>query len=147
MIPATLRQNILEITHGSHVGVTKMKSVLRAFCFWPGMNADVQNFVRCCNVRTVYQKRADHPPLTPVAEKEITPRASTVIDLTGPSEVLDGKALLTVIDLLSRYPEFFILKEGSSAKIISCLKNVFARQGFPRLVISDNLSQIMRHLS
>ena len=80
----------------------------------------------------MYQKWADSPPLKAVAEMETSPWTTIAVDLTGPLEVLDGKTVLTVIDLYSRYPECFILKDGSATEI------VFARQGLPDRVISDN---------
>ena len=45
---------------------------------------------------------------------------------------------MTLIDLHSRFPEAFILRDGSSAEIISKLRSVFARFGFPDYVKSDN---------
>ena len=87
---------------------------------------------------TVYQKWADSPPLKPVVEKEISAWSTIAVDLTKPSEVVDGKMVLTVIDLYSRYPECFILKDGSVAEIINRMRNVFARHGFTEREISDN---------
>lgn len=138
IIPTSLRNDLLETAHETHVGMTKMKAILRAYSYWPGMTADIENFVRNCVPCTVYQKRSDIAPLTPVAEKETKPWASIAIDLTGPSDVLDGKVLLTIIDLYSRYPECFILRSGTSLEIINKLRSVFARQGFPERIISDN---------
>ena len=115
-----------------------MKAVLRGLCYWPGINTDIEEYVRGCTACTVYQKWADSPPLKPVAEKEISAWSTIAVDLTGPSEVLDGKTVLTVIDLYSRYPECFILKDGSAAEIINRMRNIFARHGFPERVISDN---------
>ena len=60
------------------------------------------------------------------------------IDLTGPSETLKGCTLLTIIDYYSRYPEAYILRNGSSAEILSCLRESFARFGIPKTQVSDN---------
>ena len=80
----------------------------------------------------------DPPPLSPIAEKEEKPWNSIAVDLTGPNNVLDGKVLLTVIDLYSRFPEVFVLRRGSSEEIISCLRTLFARYGFCKFLKSDN---------
>ena len=138
VVPKALKTNLLEMAHETHNGITKMKAILRCFCYWPNMNRDIEEYVRRCTPCTVYQRRADRSPLTPTAEKETKPWTTIAVDLTSPSEVLDGKIILTIIDLYSWYPECFILKEGSLEEIITRLRTIFARQGFPMKVISDN---------
>ena len=137
-MPQALRHEILCSAHETHSGMSKMKSVLRAYCFWPRINADIEEFVRHCTACTVYQQRVDKPPMVPVAEQETKPWCSVAVDLTGPSDILDGKVLLTIIDLYSRYPEVYILKDITSSEIVSKLRSTFARCGFPERVISDN---------
>ena len=143
VIPNSIRTTVLEAAHETHIGVTKMKAMLRGYCYWPGMNGDIEEFVRRCVPCTVHQKRPDTAPMIPTAEKEKAPWQSIAVDLTGPSEVLDGKVVLTVIDLFSRYPECFVLRDGSASDIVSCLRSLFARQGFPARVISDNGTQFV----
>ena len=60
------------------------------------------------------------------------------IDLTGPSNLLDNKILLTIIDLYLRFPEVFVLTHASTSEIICKLRSVFARLGLPKIIISDN---------
>ena len=141
VVPDSMRSSILQMVHETHTGITKMKAMLRGYCYWPGMNSDIEEFVRRCIPCTVYQKRPDTAPMMPTAERETVPWQSIAVDLTGPSEVLDGKVVLTVIDLFSRYPECFVLRDGSASEIVSCLRSLFARQGFPARVISDNGTQ------
>ena len=81
--------------------------------------------------------------MTPTAEKETAPWQSIVVDLTGLLEVLGGKVVLTIIDLFSRYPECFVLCDGSAHEIVLCLHTLFLRQGFPIWVISDNCTQFV----
>ena len=90
-----------------------------------------------------YFKCPNTSPMMPTAEKETVPWRTIAMDLTGPSEVLDGKVVLTVIDWFSRYPECFVLRDGSASEIVSCLRSLFARQGFPVRVISDNGTQFV----
>ncbi len=60
------------------------------------------------------------------------------IDLKGPSETTDGKVLLTIIDLFSRYPEAYVLNHSTSKEIITFLRRSFARFGIPEKLVSDN---------
>lgn len=138
IIPECLREEMLTIAHESHAGMSKMKTSLRSHCFWPRMHADIENFVRRCSACTIFQTRTDNPPLKTISDDITKPWNTIAIDLTGPSEILDGKVLLTIIDLQSRYPEAFILRDGSTTEIISKLRNVFARFGFCEYLKSDN---------
>ena len=92
---------------------------------------------------TVFQKHTNTLPMTSTAEKEAAPWQSIAVDLTGLLEMLGGKVMLTVIDLFLRYPECFVLRDGSDREIVSCLRTLFSRQGFPIQVISDNGTQFM----
>ena len=109
----------------------KMKATLQGYCYWPRMHEDIENYAHHCTACTLYQQREDRSPMTPTAEKETEPWKSIAVDLTRPADVLDGRVLLTVIDLYSRYPKCFILREGTTAEIIIHLRSVFASHGFP----------------
>ena len=73
-----------------------------------------------------------------IAEKVETPYEVVSVDLTGPSATLHGQVLLTTIDYYSRYPEVYILKYGDTKEILTCLRHVFARNGIPATLVSDN---------
>uniref|UniRef100_A0A1A8I9B9 Integrase catalytic domain-containing protein n=1 Tax=Nothobranchius kuhntae TaxID=321403 RepID=A0A1A8I9B9_NOTKU len=51
---------------------------------------------------------------------------------------LDGRHYLLVIDYYSNYPEVVVLPNISAVTVISSLKSIFARQGIPHVVYSDN---------
>ena len=106
LIPKVLILPILEQLHEGHIGSTKMKQMLQAYAFWPGFSKDIDEFVRRCTACTIYQTRDDRPSLTPIADNETAAYNKISIDLTGPSEILKNRTLLTIID--SRYPEVII---------------------------------------
>ncbi len=138
VVPQKLRSDVLTQCHEGHMGMSKMKAYLRAYAFWPGMSKDVEQFCHKCTACTMHQNSGDRAPMNPVAEKETEPWTRIAIDMTGPSVVLDGKILLTVIDLYSRFPEVVVLKSGKSREIIEHLQALFARFGLPQYLISDN---------
>ena len=129
---------MLEQLHEGHLGTKKMKQLLKSYAFWPGFSKDVDEYVRRCTACTIHQARGDRPSLSPIADLETQAYDKISIDLTGPSETLKGHTLLTIIDYYSRYPEAYILKNGTSAEIISCLTESFARFGIPKALVSDN---------
>ena len=63
------------------------------------------------------------------------------IDLCGPFPT--GESLLVCEDACTRWPEVVILKTTTSAVIISHLKRIFAAQGIPMTVVSDNGPQFI----
>ena len=138
IIPQSMKENVMNVAHEGHCGISKMKSNIRSHAYWIGMNSDIDDYVRKCTACTVYQTRCDPAPSTVVAENVDTVWEKISIDLTGPSQVLDNKVLLTIIDLHSRFPEIFILNRGTSHEIIQHLRSVFARFGLPKVIISDN---------
>ena len=58
------------------------------------------------------------------------------IDFKGPFPT--GEYLLVIIDDYSRFPEVEIVNSTSARSVIPKLDSVFARQGIPEIVKSDN---------
>ena len=82
----------------------------------------------------MFQTQSDKAPMDSAVSKESIPWSKISCDLTGPSTVLNGKVLLTIIDYASCYPEVFILERGYSNEIISCFRKTFARFGIPQFL-------------
>ncbi|XP_017473895.1 PREDICTED: uncharacterized protein K02A2.6-like [Rhagoletis zephyria] len=49
MIPKSLRGEILKELHYTHLGIVKMKQMARRYCYWKGMDADIENLVKSCH--------------------------------------------------------------------------------------------------
>ena len=47
-IPGSLYQRILNIVHKSHLGNSKMKSLLRSKVYWYSMDKDIEDFIASC---------------------------------------------------------------------------------------------------
>ena len=56
-----------------------------------------------------------------------------------------GKMLLIVTDTFSKWPEVNIMTKTSSSKTIAALRGMFARNGIPRELVSDNGPQFISH--
>ena len=48
VVPSPGRQSVLEELHDSHLGTSKMKSLARAYIWWPKLYRDIENLVRSC---------------------------------------------------------------------------------------------------
>lgn len=64
VIPEKLSQALLKELHSSHIGVVKMKNIARSLlCYWPGIDAVIENIVESCkNCAEVKKNLAKAPP-------------------------------------------------------------------------------------
>ena len=138
LIPFVLRKKILSEAHVGHIGVTKLKHLLRPICVWPGMSSDIDSFVRECGTCTRFSKINKIAPLESVANKIENTWEVIGIDFTGPSEKLNGNILLTIIDYASRLPFAIKVKSTDAANTIRSLSNIFSIFGLPKVIVSDN---------
>ena len=138
IIPSTLRKEVMQQVHEGHMGAQKMKDVIRAYAYWPGYSRDIEEFVKHCDACTTFQVRGDRPAISPIAETTTFPYQQISLDLTSPSEALQGRTLLTIIDYYSHYPEAYVLSKGDVHEILSCLREMFVRYGLPVMVTTDN---------
>ena len=138
VLPYVLRSKALVQAHSGHVGSEKMKNQLRAICYWPGMTAEIDAFVKQCDACVRFSRENKRAPLTTVADNSTEPWDVISVDFTGGSERLNGVILFTVIDHFSRFPFVYAVKQSSSSCVIKCLKHLFSTYGFSRILLSDN---------
>ena len=50
MVPPPGRVLVLEELHDSHLGASKMKSLARAYVWWPKLDSDIENLARTCTI-------------------------------------------------------------------------------------------------
>ncbi|CAC5364689.1 unnamed protein product [Mytilus coruscus] len=50
IIPTSMRKNMLNKLHEGHLGIEKTRKLARDFIFWPGINAQITNFISKCSV-------------------------------------------------------------------------------------------------
>ncbi|UYV60122.1 K02A2.6-like, partial [Cordylochernes scorpioides] len=134
VIPTDLRRNILDLAHETHQGIARTKQILREKYYWPNMDKDIERRIKNCYICEVNQPLRHDQPLTTIP---IPPRPwyKVGVDLVGP---IASKYILTLIDYYSSFPEAIIINDISSKTIISKLKEIFARYGFPIEIVSDN---------
>ena len=63
VIPASLRPKIRERLHDAHTGVEGCLRRARETVYWPGMNADLWDYMAECSMRATYQKDQQKEPL------------------------------------------------------------------------------------
>ncbi|XP_028410312.1 uncharacterized protein K02A2.6-like [Dendronephthya gigantea] len=138
--PECLRQNILQSAHQGHQGVVRTKQMVREKVWWPGIDREIETMVTSCLPCQSMAPKAVPEPLrpTPMPDK---PWQDVHIDLCGPFPT--GESLLVCEDACTRWPEVIILKTTTSTVIIGHLKKIFAAQGIPITMVSDNGPQFV----
>ena len=134
VIPHKHRQEVLKLLHAGHPGTTRMKSLARLHTWWPGIDKDIEDYSKAC---TSCATAARDPTRVPLHQWELPlrPWQRVHIDYAGHFK---GKMWLLLIDAFSKWPEIHEMKSTTAEATISKLKHIFAAQGLPERIISDN---------
>ena len=125
-----LRQWVLELAHKGHVGGPAAKRLLRQRLWFPGMDQMVKARTNTC----AGCQPATETPLKPTKASK-TPFSRVTADHRGPTP--DGKHLLVVIDLLTRYPEVTVVTGTLVENNIQALDDIFSRHSPPQLLLTN----------
>ncbi|PAA75827.1 hypothetical protein BOX15_Mlig026022g1 [Macrostomum lignano] len=134
VVPTALRQRVIQELHQAHPGISRMRALARSYVWWPGLDGDLEAAAKSC--RTCQLNQPD-PPKAPVQPWPLPsePWERLHIDFAGP---VDGHTYLVVVDAHSKWPEVQRMRGTTSAATIAALREMFARQGIPRTLVSDN---------
>ena len=137
--PLSLRKEILNMLHSSHIGIVQAKKLARSFIYWPNIDRDIENYIKSCipclTVKPTPPKNqlTSWPLTTEVFER-------VHIDFLGPYH---GKMYFVLGDAYSKWVEAREMKSTTAFETEEKLRETFARFGLPRLVVSDNGSQLV----
>ena len=133
MIPASMTKEILEKLHAAHQGTEKMKLRARSAIFWNGINKNIDQTASHCTECQEAQPRQTREELEPT---DIPPYTWHTVgaDLF----FLDNPDYRIVADYYSKYLFVYKLPSTESPTISRCLKSLFAEQGVPVILRSDN---------
>lgn len=59
VIPADCRQKVLQSLHQSHPSIERMTSLARAHVYWPGMDRQIEYYVKGCEICAKTVKSSD----------------------------------------------------------------------------------------
>ena len=138
---------MLILTHENfgHLSKSKVVAHLQKSFYWPTMWKDAAEHGRSCEVcqrvSTAVPRRA---PMVP-REVLTLPYERVCIDIIGPlPRSKKGFTFnLTYIDVASRWPEAKPLHTVTSSAVLGALTSIFSRNGFPRVLTSDNTPQFV----
>ena len=132
VIPATLRLDILSRLHAGHQGIAKCRHRATQSVWWPGLSAELQNFITSCPTCARHRKNPAEPLLsTPIPTLPWQKVAADFLQL-------NNKTYLLVVKYFSKYIEATQLHTATSTQTIRFLRDIFARHGIPEEFVSDN---------
>ena len=136
VVPQVLQKRILKEFHVGHPGISRMKNLMRSYCYWPRMDQDIEKIVKTCRGCALAAKA---PPIKfNPWPKTNTPWSRLHIDYAGP---VNGAYYLVIVDSHTKWPEIFKCKKPTATTTINVLKDLFARFGVPEKIVSDNGTQ------
>eukprot|EP00731_Ephydatia_muelleri_P034108 Em0047g27a len=118
--------------HDGHLGIQRCRLRATAAVWWPGLSQQIHKMIQDCHVCT---KRNVNPvePMIPTALPKY-PWQKIASDIF----MLHGHTYLIIVDYFSRFPEVIQLPRTTSQTLIESFKLVFAHNGIPEELVTDN---------
>ena len=120
--------------HGSHASINKAMDLARTCIYWPGMEADITDYIKRCLTCI----ESSNLPVKMLHPHEVPPRPWVKIGVDLLPRTIWGKKHLIVADYFSKFPYMFPVASTHHSKTISHLRELFAAEGVPAIIMSDN---------
>ena len=133
VIPTSCRDSILTNLHRSHEGANWSLSLAKMCVYWPGMEADVMDYIRWCvtcinNVKIPVETLRPH-------EVPAGPWIKIGMDF---SQDDSGQKFLIIADYFSKFPLIFPVTSTHHQKTLRYLRDLFSTEGVPAVVMTNN---------
>ena len=137
IIPKSLQYEMKNKVHSGYLGINSCLRRARTYLYWPGMSAEIRQFVENCNTCSSFHMKQATQPLF-MHEIPDRPWQKLGIDLFS----IKNRNYLVTVDYFSQFFEVDYLSDTTSLTILSKLQAHFARYGLPDKIISDNAPQL-----
>ena len=146
VVPESMQAQVVSNGHEAHQGITKCKRRIRAMYWWKSMDKHIERAVRDCTICKMNDKSCitRDAPLTPVKLPEKV-WEKVAIDCVGPYVLAprDQRYAVTLVDYRSKWPEVAFMSRVTSENVVGFLEKVFAREGYPESLVSDNATNFL----
>ncbi|XP_041473721.1 uncharacterized protein K02A2.6-like [Lytechinus variegatus] len=135
IIPVNLemKERILNELHSTHPGIVKMKSLARSYVWWPKIDNQLEQHVRCCGS---CQQNQHSPAAVPIHPWEFPEKQWSRIHCDYAS--IGDENILIVVDAHSKWLEAIRVKRATANATVIALRRLFATHGLPETVVTDN---------
>ena len=134
---------------GGHSGVYRTYRRVAASLYWRGMMAQITKFVAECEVcqRCKYQATSPAGLLQPLPIPKAVWEDISLDFISGLPKVGGVDTILVVVDRLTKYAHFLLIKHPYTAKTVADLfvKEVVRLHGVPTSIVSDRDPTFMSH--
>lgn len=148
MIPQLLKE-CHETPMGGHSGFLRTYKRVAENLYWIGMQKTVRDYVRACDVcqRQKYATTTPGGLLQPLPIPNAIWEDLSIDFITGLPKSRGYEAILVVVDRLSKYSHFILLKHPYTAKTIAeiFVKEVIRLHGIPMSIVSDRDPLFISH--
>ncbi|XP_055911903.1 uncharacterized protein K02A2.6-like [Eupeodes corollae] len=136
VIPSALQPKVLTLLHQGHWEVTRMKQMARRYCWWPKVDDIIESTVAKCIACQSNANRSPKEYSSWTTSENVWERIH--IDFAGPFQ---KSMWLIVVDSNSRFPFVIRMSSTTSQATIHALRSIFALEGLPKVIVSDNGTQ------
>lgn len=133
MVPKDLIQEMLNILHESHMGITRTTNRAKEVMYWRHMDDDIQNFISKCRICERFKPQNKKHSLKPHTIPTL-PFQKIGIDFLD----FQGRSYLVAIDYYSKWIELFHARDKTANSVMTILNKIFSIHGIPKIIISDN---------
>lgn len=132
-----------------HAGMRRMSNNIKKYYYWPGMDNDVQKFVKCCDKcqRQKYSIPKKEPMI--ISSTANTAFEKIYLDLVGPLQT-DSNNFTYVLTLqceLTKYVEAYPLVSKKSEEVAKTFVNNFIlRYGVPTEIATDRGKEFLSEI-
>ncbi|GBN05640.1 hypothetical protein AVEN_115892-1 [Araneus ventricosus] len=140
VIPKSLVKTCLETAHGLHFGTTRTFHVVEKNYYWKNYFLDTKNFCENCHECIKNKSKPTNTQFEMISKSHLAPGQFIAIDIVGKlPRSYDGTFfILTITDHYSRFLDAIPLPNITSSTIIKALNQYFARFGIPKIILTDN---------
>ena len=110
------------LLHNGHFGIVKIKHHAREIMFWLGMNSDIKNIVKTCDLCQQHHKRQGRETFIPHGILNI-PWIKVGTDLFE----IFSKSYLIVVDYTSNFFDISEIPDKHSSTVVLHTKQIFSR--------------------
>ena len=132
-IPPELYDRSLHKLQEMHLGIEKMQHRARATVYWPGIDADIVEYVKRCKTCTQHKATQHIQPMLPRDVPE-APWQDLAVDFFN----FKGKEYLLIADTFSKYPLAFRMTRKTAETVIHKFTQLFSQYGNPKSLTTDN---------
>jgi len=135
IIPDTLRQRLIDLTHEGHMGINSCKNLIRNNYYFHELDSMMAIHAKTCHA---CQTVTDTSRFEPIIPTDIPCTKNSHWDIDFKSHTPSNDSILVIIDEATEYPILITTKKQTTDAAINALKQVFKKYGMPKNIKSDN---------